>query len=154
MKEIPLTQGKIALVDDEDYEYLCQFNWYARKDKRTYYAVRSVHLKNGKVYSEHMHRVIMNTTKGNVVDHIDHNGLNNQKYNLRNCTPNENRLNRTVREGCEFMGVSKHTYFIARINNGNERICLGRFKTAKEAAMAYDEAAKKYHGEFASLNFK
>jgi len=89
MRKIKLTQGKYALVDDEDFEYLNQWNWYAGENRSGFFAARGEF--NGKNMNKIlMHRVIMNCEKGKVVDHIDHNTLNNQKSNLRNCTTAEN----------------------------------------------------------------
>ena len=107
-----------------------------------------------------MHRVIMNTLGNMNVDHIDHNGLNNQKENLRNCTQSENARNRTSRKGStsKYLGVSKchkimkygiYYYYRVKIN---QRQHVGNFKTEIEAALAYNEAALKYYGEFANLN--
>ncbi len=93
MKLIPLTQGKFAQVDDEDYDYLNQWKWYTTKNHKTFYAARHIRI-NGKQKLIYMHRVIMNIIKGYKTDHIDHNGLNNQKYNLRICTCQENNRNR------------------------------------------------------------
>src|SRR3990167_10308366 len=105
MKEIKLTQGKITLVDDEDFEYINQWKWHVIKNKKQthFYAQRS---ENGK--SIRMHRVIMKTPHNKDVDHIDHNGLNNQKNNLRNCTTQENIRNRTSYGKSSYLGVSTH----------------------------------------------
>lgn len=98
MKEIKLSQqgknkGKyVALVDDEDYEHLNQFRWSVVKAKKTYYAI-SYCVVNGKRGHVLMHRIILNTPKGLEVDHNDHNGLNNQKYNIKNCTHQINMQN-------------------------------------------------------------
>ena len=102
-----------------------------------------------------MHREIMNTSKGLQVDHIDHNGLNNQRSNLRNCTASQNRMNKICTSRSGYKGVSLNEGLIqSRIKiNGNTRH-LGYFKTKELAAKAYDIAAKKYQGEFANLNFK
>jgi hypothetical protein len=93
MKEISLTQGQVALVDDEDYDYLMQWKWHFYKGTHSHYAVCSLPRKNGKRTGFRMHRLIMNTPPDLVVDHIDHNGLNNQKSNLRNCTKCQNQAN-------------------------------------------------------------
>lgn len=160
MKSIPLTQGKVTLVDDEDYEYLNQWKWHTEKSDggNTYYAVRNIQLGFKKRTTTKMHRVIMNTPTDMQVDHIDMNGLNNQRSNLRNVTQSQNQRNREVQRnnqtGYKGVGRTKNKRrFRARIKIGRQSIVLGYFLDAKEAALAYDEAAKKYHGEFARLNF-
>ena len=170
MKEIKLNQKVkykdkfVALVDDEDYEYLNQFNWHAFKNCNTYYVIRNVSLKLVSTHTSiSMHRTIMNTTKGMEVDHIDHNGLNNQKSNLRNCTMQQNQTNRRSYGESKYLGVSfihgkyknkKLKYIQAAIQSNKKLIYLGCFKTEEEAARAYDTKAKELHGEFANLNFK
>lgn len=144
MKEIPLTQGKVALVDDEDYDYISQWKWCVTTGR----AVRN----NGTTVF--MHRVIMKTPAGMEVDHIDGNSLNNQKSNLRNCSHNNNQKNMRISykkyKGITYVGnVSGYK---ARLYCNGERIHLGFFKTEEEAALAYNEAAIKYFGEFANLN--
>jgi hypothetical protein len=155
MKEIKLTQGFITLVDDEDFEYLNQFKWCAAKINKNYYASkgRSINLIK-------MHRLIMKTPKGFVVDHIDHNTLNNQKSNLRNCLSRQNTANRTPSGTSKYLGVSvfKTGKFKGKISGyitaNKKRYSLGYFKTEEAAARKYDEMAKMCHGEFANLNFK
>lgn len=157
MKEIKLTQGRVALVDDEDYEYLVQWKWHAHKDARrdVWYAKRNINLKNGHYKSIQMHRIIMNTKVGMEVDHIDGDGLNNQKYNLRNCFRSGNMRNRRYTGKVEYLGVhirkNRGTY-VATIHFNKNLKYLGSFKTAEEAAIAYNKAAIEIHGEFARLN--
>jgi GTP:adenosylcobinamide-phosphate guanylyltransferase len=155
MKEIKLTQDKIALVDDEDFEYLNQFKWCVSKSGHSFYAqtIRKVKIR--------MHREIMKTQLenniGKIIDHIDGNGLNNQKYNLRTCTRAENGRNRhSVNNSSGYLGVfkikSKKEKWKVQIVVNKKSIYIGTFKDKKDAAKAYNEAAIKYHGEFARPN--
>lgn len=156
MKEIKLTQGQVALVDDEDYEYLNQWKWYAQKSRGTFYACR--YTKNEVLI---MHRIILNTPFNMEVDHRDHNGLNNQRHNIRNCTRSQNHMNKDPRGSSKYLGVSwdksrnKWRAFIQtrQISNGKRKTLFnGQYNTEEEAAIAYNEAAKRLHGEFANLN--
>lgn len=155
MKEIELTQGKVALVDDEDYEFLMQWDWYAyRSGKKvyfTYYSQRNIKINEDKRSTLKMHRVIMGVTDPKLqVDHIDGNSLNNQRSNLRICTSVENCRNSKKRTGAssQYKGVSWHKVSEKWIAH----ITLGSFKTEEDAALAYNEAAIRYHGKFAGLN--
>jgi len=153
MKEIQLTQGKVALVDDADYNWLMQWNWFAIKSKKTYYVAR--HEKaNDKLIL--MHRVLMQTPDNMLCDHEDHNGLNCQRYNIRNCNSKQNTTNRTGHGSSKYLGVSvtKTGKFRARIMNDGKAIHLGYFNKEENAAIAYDTRAAYYFGEFANLNFK
>lgn len=157
MKEIKLTKGFSTKVDDDDYEYLNQWKWHALVHATNIYAARSVYTnkKNKMIY---MHREIMHPTLQEEVDHIDHNCLNNQKSNLRNCTRQQNQRNKRARKNSssKYLGVC-HKYIeciVAQIRANNKTIFLGYFNTEEDAARAYDKAAKEYHGEFANLNFK
>lgn len=160
MKEIQLTQqGKnkgllVALVDDDDYESLSKFRWVGHKERSgIHYALRTVKKPVRKTI--YMHRVIMNTPLELCVDHIDHNGLNNQKSNLRNCTRSQNQANRKPSGRSKYLGVCLADNRIrAMITVNSKCLKIGSYKTEEAAAHAYDEAAKKYHGEFANLNFK
>jgi hypothetical protein len=152
-RRIPLTQGKYAIVDPEDYEFLVHYKWYAAKQGYTYYAIRK---HAGKHIS--MHRQIINAPKGLVCDHIDHNGLNNTKQNLRNCTQSQNACNQRKRrnKSSTYKGTHWHRRdkkWHARIKANGHRYFLGCFNKEIDAAKAYDKAAKIYHGQFASLNF-
>ncbi len=162
MKKIKLTQRKYALVDDEDFEYLNQFKWFAIKNGHTFYAARSVWLRNElKEIQSLMHREIIHTPKGKMTAHLDGNGLNNRKYNMRVCSNKENQQNRqTVRGKSKYKGVYLHKqkdrqkvyfYWSAQIK-GDKEMHLGSFKTEKEAALAYNKKAKELFGEFAYLN--
>ena len=154
MKEIKLTKGMVALVDDEDYEWLNQFKWYAGKGWNTYYASRNAKL-NGKRILLNMHVAIMGTSTG-LVDHIDGDGLNNQRYNLRRCTRAQNGMNRSPNKNStsKYKGVykAKGKYVAAIAVNGTQAY-LGTFTLDSDAAKAYDKAAKEHFGEFAYLNF-
>ena len=156
MKEIQLTQEKVALVDDDDFEWLNQWKWYAGKTRNTYYAIRNSPIdENGKQIKIYMHREIMNTPKEVLTDHKDRDGLNNQKHNIRLCTYSQNGANRKSYGVSKYLGVcwdKQSNKWIVRIETDNKSTYLGCFKIEKDAAMAYNEAAKKQHGEFANLN--
>lgn len=168
MKLIPLSQGKFAKVDDEDFEELNKFTW-SLSDKRDVYA-RRTKLAHEQIHTckVKMHRQILNITDSNViVDHIDGDTLNNQKNNLRTVTNRESVLNRSkfkntvsVHKGVSIVtrrkGNKVHSYWIARIRTGQKRLLLCCLSLTPEneikAAKIYQEAALKYHGKFARLN--
>lgn len=155
MKYIPLTQNKLALVDDVDYDYLMQWKWYFIKDG---YAVRSDY-SNGRIPKQiKMHREIIATPQGYLTDHINGDKLDNRRSNLRRCTETENIQNRGVQSNnkARYKGVGyqkKWNGYVARINVNGSTIYLGCFKVAEDAARAYDNAAREHHGEFAYTNF-
>jgi len=160
MKKIKLTQGQYALVDDEDFEDLNKYKWIAQYSSctKTYYVKRHSHRECGKPKHLQMHRVIMNAKKGQVIDHINGNTLDNRKENLRIATYSQNRGNskRYRNNTSGYKGVSwnkNRQRWEACIGYQNKYIYLGLYTTKEEAALAYNEAAKKYFGEFANLNY-
>lgn len=160
MKKILLTQGKFALVDDADYEWLNQWRWYALKDGTTLY-VRRHFLIGNKQRTVMMHRQILglNYKDGCHTDHRDGDGLNNQRVNIRVCTNHQNRFNQKIRKNTSsrFKGVhwdKSAKSWRCQIQHNRKRIYLGLFANEIKAAKAYDGAALKYFGEFARLNLK
>ena len=153
MKQIKLTQGKYAIVDDEDFEWLNQWKWYANKDHKTYYARRHEGKKIVK-----MHRLILNASIGTEVDHKNHDGLDNRRDNIRICTFSQNQHRRATTKGVSaYRGVyqlnhSPNYKWASQIRANGKVKHLGCFVTEVEAAMAYNKAAKQYYGEFAYLN--
>jgi hypothetical protein len=155
MKQIPLTQEKVAIVDDDMYEYLSQWKWHYVNG----YAVRSETCAPGKQKAVFMHRLIMQAPDGMEVDHKEtEDTLNNQRSNLRLCTHSQNNHNRTKYSNntSGYKGVfplpSKR--WRACIKNQGERLHIGVFDTPEEAARAYDAKARELFGEFANTNFK
>ncbi len=154
IRYIPLTRGKFAIVDAADYERLSKYKWLANGDEhRGFYAARRVGSR-----LVLMHRVIMNPPEGMVVDHIDGNGLNNRRNNLRLCTQKQNSRNSAPsrRSSSRFKGVyfNKRTRkWIATIGYNGKTIHLGSFEDEVEAAKAYDRKARELFGQFAYLNF-
>jgi hypothetical protein len=157
-KEIPLTQGKVAIVDDCDFEWLNQWKWLAHNNHNlNWYAKRTDYHGGLRKEVIIMHRLIIGAEKGQYVDHKDRDGLNNQRGNLRFCTKAQNAQNMELgsRNTSGFKGVSRDhgKQWRATIRENNRQYRIGHFPTALEAALAYDVAAKRLHGEFARLNF-
>lgn len=165
MKQIPLTQGKVALVDDKDFDFLNQWKWYAAKHRDTFYAVRMLpKSENPNRPIIKMHRLILGLSDSKiVVDHRDMDGLNNQRSNIRPANTSENNSNTKSykNSSSKYKGVTKRTYFIngakyvyyvARIRKNYKLFYVGHFKNEAEAAAAYNKAAIKIHGEFARIN--
>ena len=157
MKEIKLTKGKIALIDNEDYEKVIPHTWRAYERHGHWYAVTSVKQSNGQWRSKGMHRIILNVTNKNIfVDHINQNGLDNRKINIRMCTHKENVANRISKGKSKYLGVcwserSKKWRSSTRGGNGKTKL-IGTFEIEQDAAIAYNNSAEMYFGEFANLN--
>ncbi len=155
-REITLSKGMVALVDDCDYEELSKYKWCARKAGGTWYAETHGPQKDGKRKFYSMHRVIVNPPDGMQVDHIDRNGLNNMRGNLRLATRAQNGYNCirfVASRASAYKGVSRHRHkWQASIHVDKRCIGLGTFQTEVEAAIAYNQAARELHGEFAYLN--
>ncbi|MCJ7728994.1 MAG: AP2 domain-containing protein, partial [Sedimentisphaerales bacterium] len=159
-RRIPLTQGKFAIVDPDDYSWLSRSKWFATKNGSTFYAKRNTYVReNARTRSVCMHRQIINVPDGLVIDHINFNGLDNRKVNLRLATRTQNNRHtrRTIHPGAsKYKGVcwyKREKRWAVRITADGKTIPIGYFKDEIEAAKAYDHAAKKYHGDFAALNF-
>jgi hypothetical protein len=173
-RRIPLTRGMYAIVDIKDYEFLRKLNWQVQSGNNTYYATSTIFIK-GKPKRIFMHRYLMlpkidmqfgprcskpgNPFKGIVIDHINGNGLDNRRANLRICTYSQNICNTrmTIKGASQYRGVSKSRKpdkpWQAKIYVRRKPILIGFYKTQIQAALAYDSAARKHHGPFATLNF-
>jgi hypothetical protein len=152
MKTIPLTQGKVAIVDDEDFERVNQFKWYVHDVDNLFYAYR----RQGRKSSLKMHRFILGLDDPKIhIDHKNHNGLDNQKKNLRVCNRNQNQHNRRKQKGSSrFKGVTWYKplkKWRAQICVNNKQMHIGVFLSEQDAAIAYNQAATKYFGEFAHV---
>lgn len=154
---IPLTRGQNSIVDASDFEWLSQWNWYAEWSPKTksFYAARRDE-NNSYVC---MHRFILGLTSKKQGDHENHNTLDNRRNNLRSCTIQQNRFNQKIRVNntSGFKGVSwceklKKWWSYIRVNG--RTLHLGYFLLIKDAARAYDKAAKRYFGVFANPNFQ
>lgn len=157
MKEIKISKGYVTIVDDEDYEDLIQFKWFAEVRSNTQiYTHRNAGSGRKDVRIERMHRRIMKAPKGVNIDHINGNGLDNRKCNLRLATTAQNGQNvgKRSRNKSGYKGVSpaKGGYWQAHIQVARVRYYLGTYKDINKAAEAYNAAAIKHHGEFAYIN--
>jgi hypothetical protein len=156
MKEVQLTKGYVAIVDDEDYERVNQFGWHCDNRNRVFYARRNFSSARKQIF---MHRFIMGTPREMAIDHINHNGLDNRKTNLRVCTHSQNSMNQRKCRGNKtsaFKGVyfnRNYKKWYARIKMNHKQIHIGAFEIETDAAIAYDDKAKELFGKFAVLNF-
>lgn len=155
MREVRLTRGYVALVDDADYESVVASGpWQAVPRKHTTYAKKGIWLGNGKGTTISLHRFI---TGYALVDHINGDGLDNRRSNLREATQRQNLMNRrrmgNSRQPFKGIYATAPGQWRARIRVDGRRVSLGTYPTAREAARAYEAAAFLHHGEFASVNF-
>lgn len=163
MKEIELSNSdKVALVSDEDYDYLNQFQWKLYIGKTTFYPERYLPVINRN--KDIQSKIRMYNDIGErigiigLIDHKDRNGLNNQRENLRPATRSQNQMNQGIRIDniSGYKGVTFHKLnnrWMAQITRRSKVICLGYFDDPIKAAEAYDRAARRLHGDFAVLNF-
>jgi len=159
-REIPLNHGLVALVDDADFEWLSRWRWSINRGagvRATRYAVRGER-RGGHRLLITMHRVIMGAEEGQLVDHVNGDGLDNRRSNLRFCDHAQNMRNRRIsrHNKAGYKGVHiapDERRWRAVIQVDGRQKSLGGFSTAFEAARAYDVAALRHHGPFARLNF-
>ncbi len=149
--KIPLTRGYFAIVDADDYERLNQYKWHVKVKSNGHYAYRTQGRK--KIA---MHRQILNAPPDMYCDHINHNGLDNRKANLRLCTPQQNAYNRKpLDRTSRYKGVfwnSEMRKWRTEIKHNSQTIFIGYFDYEADAAIAYDDWAAELFGEFAYLN--
>jgi hypothetical protein len=160
--EIPLTRGMVAYCSPDDWPRLSRHRWHVHIQRHTSYACRSIRMPTGRSGHLSMHRDVMQAPPDRLVDHKDQNGLNNTRENLRLATGAENQRNahgRGVHRGkpssSKYRGVSRsgEGKWAVHISMQGRNIRLGTYRDEEHAARVYDEAAKKYHGQFARLNF-
>jgi len=160
MKLIPLTQGMFTMVDDEDFDFLMEFKWHARKAPRTWYARSNFGGQETGRTAMCMHQLLALGAEN--IDHWDRNGLNNCKSNLRISTLSQNHGNQAKTTSpsatSKYKGVCLERstgLWMVHIGMGKRgvRKYLGRFRDEEEAGRAYDAAAIVRFGEFARLNF-
>jgi hypothetical protein len=157
-RRIYLGEGKFTIVEPVDFYWLNNFHWYGSGKGECFYATRATRTNEGKSKTVYLHREIMKPPKGLLVDHINGDGLDNRRDNLRVATHSQNSCNRRKQKNTTSKFIGAHldkrtSRWIAQIMYQRKMIHLGTFDNEIDAARAYDAAAKKYHGEFARLNF-
>ena len=163
MKKIPLTQGKYAIVDDEDYESAIRFKWHIiQSPKKTNHYARNTmamgYINNKRRYCHiYLHRLIMRPPIGMEVDHINHDGLDCRRTNMRICSKIQNlhnsRIYKNNHSGYKGVSLSKsRNKWRARIQHRGKLISLGYYSDKLDAAKAYNQKAKELYGVFAYLN--
>jgi hypothetical protein len=150
---IPLTKGYEAIIDAEDVPLVDKYNWQVSQHKKVSYAVMSKKVEGGKWKTKYLHRAILQPTKEFEVDHINGNGLDNRKTNLRLATSSQNRWNtrKQTNNTSGFKGVYYHKRskkWRAQIKLSRKKFHLGHFNTPEEAYAAYCVANERLHGEF------
>ncbi len=157
---IPLTKGRYAIVDPDDYRDLAKYKWHVSGTKGKYYALCSTTSKSGERNQYFMHRLVLDVPDDLLVDHINHNELDNRKANLRPATFAQNNWNKAKNKNKAFSSKYKGVFrthgnkpWLSYISANKKQIYLGSFYSEAAAAEAYDMAAKKYHSDFAVLNF-
>lgn len=149
---VPLTRGRFAIVDANDEYLVSNIKWQARYSKGNWYAIHST--TDGE---ETMHTLILGNIDGFEIDHVNQNGLDNRRTNLRHATKSQNRANVSLRKDNKsgYKGVSllkSYGKWRAYIQKDKKLLHLGFFDTPQEAAIAYNKKAKELFGEFAWLN--
>jgi len=158
-RKIPLGESRFTIVDPHDFYWLNNFHWCVKQNGPRSYAVRLTNSSNNRTKILSLHREIMKAPPTLLVDHRNSNGLDNRRANLRLATHSQNQCNKgksRSNSSSRFIGVyleKRSSRWVAKIVLHGKRIWLGRFNDELSAAHAYDNAAKKYHGEFARLNF-
>lgn len=155
---IVLPESKEVVIDDEDNALVAGYKWHARRYRNTFYVVACKYHGNYKQETIYMHRLITRAPKGVLVDHINGDGLDNRRTNLRFCTTQENLRNQhAVRGASRFKGVSwdsNRKKWLSQIRVDGKQIFLARHASEIEAAKNYDTSARHYFGAFARVNFE
>ena len=155
--EVELTQGQTTIIDIQDMELVGKYRWHAAKSRGGFRATTNVSDKDGRFKTLYLYRLLTEPEEELVVDHEDHDQLNNRRSNLRVCTQAQNSQNRTSRKNSssEYLGVSwfkRDKKWGANIQVNYKSLNLGRFKSEIDAVKAYNKAALYHFGEFANLN--